>query len=125
MSSDVCIGNDCHDGLVEKLSECHPKARKPHKCYECSRTIEPGERYQRFVGKWEGEIQRYDTCASCEEIRTVFSCGEGWTWGQLWEDMYELAFPNLTTGSECFHQLSVPARQFVLERWRKWKGILV
>src|SRR4051812_17113067 len=106
MSCEVCIGNDCSDGTVEKLSENHPVARKPHTCYECSGVIAPGQRYQRFVGKWEGEICRHDTCLLCEEIRMVFCCGEGWIWGQLWEDMGELAFPQLTTATDCFRELS-------------------
>lgn len=123
MGCDVCIGSDCDDGVVQMLSENHPKARKPHECYECHKVIEPGQRYQRFVGEWEGAFQRYDTCLLCEEIRTVFSCGEGWTWGQLWEDMYEIAFPLLTTATECFQELSPPAKACVIARWQHWKGL--
>jgi hypothetical protein len=123
VSCEVCIGQDCHDGVVEMLSEAHPVARKPHRCYECHRMIQPKERYQRFVGVWEGEIQRYNTCVLCEEIRQVFSCGEGWIWGQLWEDMMELAFPQLTTATECFQELSPAAKQVVLARWQRWKGL--
>jgi hypothetical protein len=123
MSCDVCIGQDCDDGVVETLSDSFPKARKPHTCYECSRPINPGEIYHRFVGKWEGELQRFDTCYLCHEIRAVFSCGEGWIWGQLWEDMQELAFPHLTTATDCFQELSPPAKAFVIERWQRWKGL--
>ena len=123
MSCEVCIGQNCHDGVVETLSESFPKARMPHKCYECRRVIVPGEAYHRFTGVWEGESQRYDTCWQCQEIRAVFSCGEGWIWGQLWEDMEEMAFPKLTTATECFQELSPAAKQFVLDKWQKWKGL--
>lgn len=123
MSCEVCIGSPCDDGIVQTLSECHPKARKSHTCHECQRIIQPGEMYQRFVGKWEGDLVRYDTCSHCEEVRTVFCCGEGWTWGQLWEDMREIAFPQLTTATECFRELSPTAKQFVLDRWQEWKGL--
>ncbi len=41
----------------------------------------------------------------------------------LWEDMRELAFPSLTTASNCFTELSPAAKAFVLDRWRKWKGL--
>ena len=123
MSCDVCIGSDCDDGIVETLSESHPKARKPHKCLECKREILPGETYECFVGVWEGKIQRYNTCALCEEIRAVFCCGGGWIWGSLWDDMREIAFPILTTATECFQELSPAAKQFVLDKWAKWKGL--
>jgi hypothetical protein len=124
MSCEVCIGTNDHDGgVVEELSHNHPIARKPHVCYECRGTIQPGQRYQRFVAKWEGRLERYDTCSLCEEIRTVFCCGEGWMWGSLWEDMHEIAFPQLTTATECFRELSPAAKQFVLDRWQKWKGL--
>ncbi len=123
MSCEVCIGSDYDEGTTETLSDSHPVARKPHVCCECKRTIERGERYQRYVGKWEGDFIRYDTCTQCEEIRTVFCCGEGWMWMSLWEDMRELAFPVLTTATECFQELSPPAKQFVLDKWAKWKGL--
>lgn len=42
---------------------------------------------------------------------------------RLWEDMRELAFPSLTTASNCFTELSPAAKAFVLDRWRKWKGL--
>ena len=49
--------------------------------------------------------------------------GESWTYRTLWEDMRELAFPSLTTASNCFTELSPAAKAFVLDRWRKWKGL--
>ena len=123
MSCDVCIGHDPDDGVVEELSEAQVTARKPHKCYECHRPIPTGTDYQKFVGKWEGKLVTYRTCLLCVEVRKVFTCGEGWTWGTLWEDMAELAFPQLTTATECFRELSPAAKKFVLDNWQRWKGL--
>ena len=44
------------------------KARKPHRCCECCRTIEAGERYQSVTGKWEGDVDTYKTCSECLEL---------------------------------------------------------
>jgi hypothetical protein len=41
------------------------KARKPHKCEECRRTIEPGELYQHVSAKWEGDLDTVKTCSHC------------------------------------------------------------
>lgn len=124
MSCEVCIGQDLDsDGIVEVLDDDHPVARKPHVCCECKGVIQPGQRYSRFVGKWEGEIIKYSTCSLCEEIRRVFTCGESWMWECLWEDMEAIAFPILTTATECFCELSPAAKAYVLERWQKWKGL--
>ena len=48
------------------------KARKPHRCYECHRTIEPGMRYHRLSGKWNGDIESYSVCRWCESIRAMW-----------------------------------------------------
>lgn len=34
-------------------------ARKPHKCCETGRMIQPGERYWRICGKWEGDFMTF------------------------------------------------------------------
>ncbi len=36
-------------------SEKQVTARRAHKCCECRKTIEPGDRYVRVAGKWDGE----------------------------------------------------------------------
>jgi hypothetical protein len=41
------------------------KARKAHRCYECNRTIQPGETYTRSAGVWEGNFQCVKRCAHC------------------------------------------------------------
>jgi hypothetical protein len=60
---------DDTDETVKMLSASDPVATKPHKCQECGRDIEPGERYHvdRFV--WEGEIESHKTCAHCMVVR--------------------------------------------------------
>jgi hypothetical protein len=45
------------------------KARKPHKCCECLRTIETGERHEVVAGKWDGDFCTFRTCPDCVELR--------------------------------------------------------
>ncbi len=121
---DVCIGVDSIEERFEFSTTETRTARKPHKCYECEREIRPGEKYEHVAGRYEGEFSVYDTCALCVEIRNVFTCGNSWYFGLLWEEMREYAFPRLTTASPCFRELGPEAKAFVLERWRSWKGLV-
>ena len=45
------------------------KARKSHKCDECSAPILPGEIYEHVRGKWDGYVDTYKTCQVCVDIR--------------------------------------------------------
>jgi hypothetical protein len=125
MSCEVCIGGGDYDGSPEFYTHTYHRARKAHKCCECGRAINIGERYEYFASKFDGDFDVNKTCHQCAEIRQVFSCGnEGPYYGQLWEEMRDNAFPNLTTASECFTELSASSKAFVLDKWRKWKGLV-
>jgi hypothetical protein len=119
---DVCIGGTCDE--YPELSETKVKtARVQHKCCECGRLIIKGQSYEHCVMKYEGDWLSYKTCMLCVEIRNVFTCGNGWMFESLWNDMEEYAFDRLTTASPCFTKLSPEAKKFVLARWREWKGL--
>ncbi|HLZ39443.1 MAG TPA: hypothetical protein VKQ11_00680 [Candidatus Sulfotelmatobacter sp.] len=119
---DVCIGVEV-DGYCEFSETKIRKARKPAKCCECQQPIQIGEQYEVTTMIYEGEFCKYRTCLLCVEIRRVFTCGEGFYYESLWEEMEEYAFERLTTASKCFRELSPEAKAFVLERWRRWKGL--
>jgi hypothetical protein len=118
---DVCIGTDSIDEAFDFSSTETRKARKPHKCCECYQSITVGQQYEHVVGAFQGDFSVYDTCSLCVEIRTVFTCGNSWYYGQLWEEMRDYAFEKLTTASECFRELTPEAKAFVLQRWQVWK----
>lgn len=44
-------------------------ARKEHKCDECAGWIQPGEKYEAVIGKWEGCMGTFKTCEHCVNIR--------------------------------------------------------
>ncbi len=121
---DVCIG-----GNVEEFYEDYDRqartAESSITCEECREQIPAGSQYELASGIYFDKRHEHITCLSCVEIRDVFSCGESVTHGSLWEDMRDYAFPDLTTASECFTELSAVNKARVLKAWREWKGLPV
>jgi hypothetical protein len=64
--------------LPDVYEETHPEARKKHKCCECGRVINKGEKYQKVKGCWYGEWSTYQTCEECEKdwdvVINFFGC---------------------------------------------------
>jgi len=54
------------------LREEQPVARKQHKCNECKRVIDVGEKYNLEVTVYDGEISKHKTCLDCLSIRREF-----------------------------------------------------
>ena len=81
--ADSCEYWEFHSSVIRK-------ARKRHKCGECNRLIELAERYERVVGKWDGNIDTYLTCLYCVAAREWLEheCG-GWLYTAIEEDMHE------------------------------------
>lgn len=121
MSDCVCLGGYYGD-MPTVYTEAKVKSRKPHKCYECEREIPKGAVYERVSGLWDGEWSTYTFCAECSEIGLAFSCGEGRTFGILWEDIHNYIFPDL--GGDCFDKLeTAAAKQFLRDKWMQWRGL--
>jgi hypothetical protein len=120
--SSVCIAADEYAEQASFYRESEHTARKQHQCCECHRPIEKGTRYFKATGVWEGEWNTYTQCLPCMEIQRTFSCGGSWLYEGLWE-MWDEAdgFSTLSVYDKCFQQLSLPARQFLVDRWWKWK----
>ena len=50
------------------LSErTEPVARKPHRCDDCGKPIEAGQKYSRLRGKWEGEFTTHLSHMDCRD----------------------------------------------------------
>lgn len=117
----VCLSAP-DDGCLEAYTEAIRKARKPAKCCECGRTIEPRHMYHTAGGNFEGEWVRYRTCLVCHEIRSAFAC-YGFVFCGLWNDLEEYGFESIN--ESCFAKLqTVEAKRYLRERWMKWKGII-
>jgi hypothetical protein len=92
-----------------------PTARKPHKCGECDRDIEPGEIYERGWGIWDGCLDTHKTCLDCVSVRTAFFC-DGWLYGGIWERLHEhIDEMQGQIASDCILPLTARAREKVFE----------
>lgn len=69
-------------------------ARTPHKCYECSREIQPGEPYERVWAIWDGSPVRCNTCQLCLALREFVQAHVPcvcWAHGNIRDDAIEAA----------------------------------
>lgn len=112
LSGDPDDGPSCH-------TKTTPKARREHKCCECGEMIPIGVHYERMTGVWDGRPDTFKTCMSCCEIREHFGC-DGWTYGQLWEDLENNMFPDMVAGGRCVDGLSPAAKVRLFEARTEW-----
>lgn len=78
----TCIEVNCDDPCDTILQEI-VKARKPHQCCECNETIQKGEMYEHYAGKYEGAIFHRKTCKDCLSLRDAYFCS--YTFGNIWD----------------------------------------
>lgn len=60
------------DELADYCKTKHPRARKPHHCCECPRTIQPGELHAVTTMQHNGRWDSYRTCMGCEALWAFF-----------------------------------------------------
>lgn len=75
--------------MPECFTEHWPVARKSHKCCECRGTIQPGEKYRRITGVWDGQGATFKQCADCAPLYDAamkLHDNEHPPLGHLWED---------------------------------------
>src|SRR5271167_465512 len=89
----VCIGGDSDGEYCDVSEHKIVKARKPHKCLECDRTIAAGDDYERIKQLYDGGWSTWEVCLICSEISIAFSCA-GRIIGNIWEDIHDNLFPN-------------------------------
>lgn len=51
------------------LSESHPVARKKHRCIWCGESIQPGEKYRRERGVFDGNMQDFAWHPECAQAQ--------------------------------------------------------
>lgn len=80
---DYSDGNDWY-------ADSWPKARKSHKCIDCGRAIEVGERYLRAACGGDGSVTTQIQCAHCNGAAELLQkyC-HGFVFGSVQEDLEE------------------------------------
>jgi len=118
-------GND--EGTPECYDQRIVTAKRACKCCECGESIAKGVEHERVKGIWFNEDgwSTYRTCSSCVEIGTHFSCGRGWMFESLWEDLEANFFPEMRAGGKCLEGLSPAAKSRLFERRLEWLGFEV
>lgn len=79
---------DIFDGWPAVYDLTIRKARKTHRCYECNRSIEPGERYEDVKSLFDGIWDRFRTHLSCAGIRRDFCCNVHGSVGETFHETY-------------------------------------
>lgn len=67
----------CDGDLPQCYTAAIRKARKPHRCCECSAGIVSGQKYFHFKGIWSGDAQEYRMCLECLDLRDYVSRESG------------------------------------------------
>jgi hypothetical protein len=100
-------------------------ARKQHRCDECGRPIECGERYQYVFAIWEGSPGAYHTCQHCLVAQDWLraECG-GWLFEGVEEDISEHVMGAGAVFDAVRGYGSGPARLVVgiRRKWRRFDG---
>ncbi len=83
----MCMIDDA-DGSPAFSREQRRKARKPHRCGECFRTIAPGEPYIYVSGLMDGDFVVARQCEHCAAAATLLEnhC-RGFVYGGVAEDL--------------------------------------
>lgn len=64
--SDCIFSECCCDGESPSVyNRTMPTAQKQHLCCECGGAIQPGEKYERVEGLWDGKFSTFKTCPDC------------------------------------------------------------
>lgn len=62
----MCAIEGCEPWTI--VNETTRRARHPHRCTECSRTIRPGERYHHIHGLCDGRWGTHKICVHCDAL---------------------------------------------------------
>lgn len=84
---------DYDDGYPEFSETVIVTARKPHRCRACRGEIQPGDRYERHTGKFDGDFYSDPICRRCcyDTVRVVeHELAEGCRWHEAWPAYTEL-----------------------------------
>ena len=100
------------DYICETISQKIYRANRTHLCNECWNLINPGDKYERYVGKDTScELFSHKTCASCLSMRAVFF-PTYYNFGEIWGDLRDHIFDEMEVVKEAeLEGLLFPAKQ--------------
>jgi hypothetical protein len=117
-----CVIDVSHDGSSEDIASSEtPVARKEHKCCECHRVIQKGEKYERYASLCEGSWDTYKTCWDCFSVRNALFCN--WYFGRVWEEIWEnFAYNSELPSADCMMQMTKAGRDRYCDMLQEYWG---
>ncbi len=110
----ACTINIDYDGESSFHKQKIQTARKKHRCYECLKDIQPGEKYEYVSGVWDGDLLVYKTCLDCKSIRDTFF--DSWIYTNVWDNFQdEFGYYDSIVPESCIAELTPGARARVCE----------
>lgn len=86
----MCMMSDDGESYVIYRKKPDVLAAKDHRCTECSRTINAGERYLWATGLYDGRWDVHHICGHCVQVtRWLEAVCEGWLHSVVLEDLAE------------------------------------
>jgi hypothetical protein len=108
-----CEVNIDIDEWSEKIICETRQSEKIHKCDECYKDIQVGEKYELYKGSMDYESFTQVTCMDCISMRNSFF-RSGYIFGTIWENLYEfLSDVEGNIKEECISTLTPVARDKV------------
>jgi hypothetical protein len=123
---DVCIGGEGEP--IEDYSLTLTTSKLTLLCSECKRSIPRGVEHELLTGKIEGARFRARTCMDCRNIAEGLSC-DGRIHSTLWDELEGSGIGDTYAAFAAFNETCVAkvktasAKAYLVERWRKWKGL--
>lgn len=118
MECSCVIDMDIDGHAVKCLCDKWQKAKKQHRCCECYRTIQPGEKYKIEVNKYDDGLDSFKTCIDCMSVRSAMFCD--FLYGEIWEAVGEQIRDDGIPES-CLARITKPAREkicaMIEEQW--------
>lgn len=119
----VCIGGGFGYEIDDFASKIE-RSTEDLQCCECDRPIIAGTEHEQASGQnvEDGSDVCFVTCMDCKHIADALMCGER-CYSVLWDRLEgEDLFAEITSGC-VFKVKTASAKEYLLDRWRKWKGL--
>lgn len=125
----MCLYVDDYDTDGTYLGGGTRRARTPHECVECRRTIDPGETYRFWTWAYDGTVDTFKLCAHCDAVLDVgvaaSGCPREWHVTMLYDRDPDIGFvANVLDPGE--HTLNQTARELMELAWsngrRGWRN---
>lgn len=116
----MCCPLDGGGDPATVLDTSHPRAARDHSCTECRGTIHKGSKHELVKAMWDKRWHAMRTCMLCVEVREHFACGNGYIWGEVWNQLEENFFPDMKCGGPCMDGLSPAAKQWLIDKRMEW-----